>query len=90
MGRRTLGELIIGSRDPLPVLIGGDVAHENVIAAWTCALLGLADATCMDLSSAEPAARHAPQIPRRRPYPAAPASPCGSGAAVKAPLAKLP
>ena len=45
------GELILGDRDPLPVLIGEDVANEDAITAWTCALLGFADATCIEFES---------------------------------------
>jgi hypothetical protein len=67
------GELVIGDRDPLPLLIGDGVADEDAIAAWTCALLGFADATCAELEQATPATRRDPAIPRpRRPSPLAP------------------
>jgi hypothetical protein len=67
-GTETLaGQLILGNRDPLPVLIGEDVADEDAITAWTWALLGFADATCVELDPAEPTARREPARPRRRP-----------------------
>jgi hypothetical protein len=66
-GTQTLtGELILGRHDPLSVQIGRDVADEDAITAWICVLLGFADATCINLDSAEPATRRAPR-PRRRP-----------------------
>lgn len=55
------GELLLGDRDPLPLLIGKHVADRDAIAAWTYALLGFADATCIEFESA---ARREP--PRRR------------------------
>ncbi len=57
------GELLLGDHDPLPVLMSEEVAQEDTIAAWTCALLGLAAATCIELQSAEPVARRAPTRP---------------------------
>jgi hypothetical protein len=67
-GTETLtGELILGDRDPLPVLIGEDVAYEDAITAWTWALLGFADATCIELDPAEPTARRELARPRRHP-----------------------
>jgi hypothetical protein len=51
------GELVLSDRDPLPLLIGQDVADEDAITAWTCALLGFADATCIEF---EPTARREP------------------------------
>ena len=61
------GELILNGRDLLPVRIYGDVTRQDGTAAWICALLGFADATCVNLFSAEKATRHAPSRPRRRP-----------------------
>jgi hypothetical protein len=61
------GKLILGDRDPLPVLIGRGVADEDAIMAWTCALLGFADATCIELDPAGQAARHERPRPRQRP-----------------------
>jgi hypothetical protein len=67
-GTETLtGNLILGDRDPLPLLISEDTADEDAIVAWTCALLGFADATCIELESAEPTARHQPAT--RLPHP---------------------
>lgn len=51
------GELVLGDRDPLPLLIGRDVPHDDAIKAWTCALLGFADATCIELEPTEPTMR---------------------------------
>jgi len=63
------GQLVLGDRDPLPLLIGEDVADEDAITAWTCALLGFADATCIEFESAEPTARREPARSRRHlPY----------------------
>ncbi|MGH3224752.1 MAG: hypothetical protein ACRDPY_39755 [Streptosporangiaceae bacterium] len=50
--RKTLeGELLLVNRDPLPLLIGQEIAHEDAITAWTYALLGVADATCVEPES---------------------------------------
>ena len=43
--------------DPLPLLIGRHVADRDAISGGICALLGFADATCID-SSRAPTARH--------------------------------
>jgi hypothetical protein len=59
------GQLVLGDRDPLPLLIGEDVAHEDAITAWTCALLGFADATCIEFEPVHPAARREPARSRR-------------------------
>jgi hypothetical protein len=53
------GELALSDRDPLPLLIGQGVADNDAFTAWTCALLGFADATCIELEPTEPAARRA-------------------------------
>jgi len=64
-GTETLeGELLLSDHDPLPLLIGRHVAARDAIAAWICALLGFADATCIDF---EPTARHQPTRQRRPP-----------------------
>jgi hypothetical protein len=64
-GTETLaGELLISDRDPLPLLIAESVADEDAITAWTCALLGFADATCVELEQAGPATRRDPGIPQ--------------------------
>lgn len=61
------GELILNGRDLLPVRINGDATRQDGIAAWICALLGFADATCINFFPAEQATRHALSRPRRRP-----------------------
>jgi hypothetical protein len=61
------GELVLGDSDPLPILTGQGVADNDAFAAWTCALLGFADATCIELEPTEPAARRASAGPRRQP-----------------------
>jgi hypothetical protein len=70
-----MGELVLGDHDPLPLMIGQDVTGEDAITAWTCALLGFADATCIEVEPFEPTARrestraHSPppsSVPRRR------------------------
>lgn len=67
-GRDTLkGELILGGGDPLPLLIGEDVTDKNVIMAWTCALLGFADATCIDFEPAKSTVQRSPARPQRPP-----------------------
>ena len=64
-GTETLkGELVLGDRDPLPLLIGEAVADEDAITAWTCALLGFADATCIEFEPVEPTARRESARPR--------------------------
>jgi hypothetical protein len=71
-GAETLnGELVLVDRDPLPLLIGEAVADEDAISAWSCALLGFADATCIELESVEPKPRRPPGRPRSRPLAAA-------------------
>lgn len=75
-GAETLkGELVLCDRDPLPLLTGEDVADEDAVTAWTWALLGFADVTCIEVEPSEPTARpestrlgwHPPSsVPRRR------------------------
>jgi hypothetical protein len=60
-GMETLkGELILGDHDPLPLLIDQEVADSDAITAWTCALLGFAAATCIELEPVEPTPRREP------------------------------
>jgi hypothetical protein len=57
-GTETLkGQLVLEDRDPLPLLIDAGVADDDAVKAWTCALLGFADATCIEFESVEPLAR---------------------------------
>lgn len=49
------GELLLGDNDPLSLLVDEEVAHEDAIMAWTCVLLGFADATCIDPEPKDPA-----------------------------------
>jgi len=70
------GELIVGHRDPLPLLIRSDVEDDQAIAVWACALLGFAGATCFKIEVDIPVAR--PSSPRTR----APGSSPPSGAAI--------
>ena len=57
-GTETLkGELVLGDCDPMPLLIGEDVADEDAITAWACVLLGFADVTCIEVEPVEPTAR---------------------------------
>lgn len=66
-GTETLnGELVLGDRDPLPVWIGHGVAEKDAIAAWACALLGFAAATCIKLDPAGQASRGKSVSPRWR------------------------
>jgi hypothetical protein len=61
------GELVLGNHDPLPLLIGSHVTDAEAIAAWTCALLGFADATCFEIEVVEPTPRSqvpTPRLPR--------------------------
>ena len=69
-GTKTLaGDLVLRDRDPLPLLIGEDVPYEDAITAWTWALLGFADATCVEYEPTEPAARRELARSRQRlPY----------------------
>jgi hypothetical protein len=70
-GTETLaGALIISDHDPLPLLIGEGVADGDAIAAWICALLGFADATCVEFEPTAATTRRGPAIPQpRRPAP---------------------
>jgi hypothetical protein len=60
-------EFILGDPDPLPLLIGKAVSLDDATRAWTCALVGFADATCIDIESAPP------RQPRTRQRSASPA-----------------
>jgi hypothetical protein len=70
------GELILTDRDPLPLLIGEGVTDDDAISAWTCALLGFADATCIELEQPKSATLRARPIPQPR----LASSPGGTGA----------
>ena len=59
------GELILGDRDPLALLIGAEIPDEDAITAWTCALCGFADATCIELVPVEPRERRNREGQRR-------------------------
>jgi hypothetical protein len=61
------GELVLGDHDPLPLLIGDGVTDDDATTAWTCALLGFADATCVELEPTETPPRREPARQRRRP-----------------------
>lgn len=72
-GTETLkGELVLGDHDPLPLLISKDVADEDATTAWTCALLGFADATCSDVEPVEPTKRRQSARPQWHPASSAP------------------
>lgn len=43
-----------GDPDPLPLLIDRTVSHEDAIKAWTRALAGFTDATCIEIEAAAP------------------------------------
>jgi hypothetical protein len=65
MGTEALnGELILGGHDPLPLLIGEDIVDEDAIIAWAYALLGFADATCIEIEPVEPTVRREVAPPR--------------------------
>jgi hypothetical protein len=67
-GTETLnGELVLGDSDPLPLVIGQAVADNDAITAWTSALLGFADATCIELEPTGPTARRASARSRWQP-----------------------
>ena len=59
------GELVLGDRDPLALLIGTEIPDEVAITAWTCALLGFADATCIELAPVEPRVRRELETQKR-------------------------
>jgi hypothetical protein len=54
------GQLVLADCEPLPLLIDADIADTDAITAWTCALAGFADATCIEFNSAAPASRSEP------------------------------
>jgi hypothetical protein len=73
MGAQKLnGQLVLADRDPLPLLIDADIADTDAIMVWTCALVGFADATCIEFNSAAPAARSEPTRSRWPPPPVLP------------------
>ena len=51
-------QLVLVDRDPLPLEIGENVALEDAVLAWTNALIGFADVTCIHLDP--PASRALP------------------------------
>lgn len=53
--------------DPLPLLISTDVAEEDAVNAWACALVGFADATCFELPA--PSSTAGSGTRRRSPVP---------------------
>ena len=68
-------KLVLEGRDPLPLLIGEGVVEEDAITAWTYALLGFANATCIELEPVKLTGRREPKRPRhpsasisRRPF----------------------
>jgi hypothetical protein len=63
------GDLVLSDRDPLPLLIGKGVADEDMATAWTCALAGFADATCVEFDQAATATRRDPAVPQPSPPP---------------------
>jgi hypothetical protein len=72
-GVQTLnGQLVLADCDPLSLLIDADTADTDAITAWTCALVGFADATCIEFNPAAPAARNEPTRSRWPPPPAPP------------------
>lgn len=67
-GMKTLkGELVLGDRDPLPLLIGEAVADKDAITAWAYALVGFADATCVEFEPVEPTPKREQARPRQPP-----------------------
>ncbi len=70
-GMETLkGELALGDHDPLPLLIGEigeeeDAADPDEIEAWTYALRGFADATCIEYEPTRQGRPAFPMSPRR-------------------------
>lgn len=62
-----VGELVITDHDPLPIMVGANIADKDAIVAWTCALLGFADATCIEsewTQSTDYTSRKAQAMPR--------------------------
>jgi hypothetical protein len=47
-------------------LIREDITDHDAITAWTCALLGFADATCIQMEPGEATRKHVPTTARRR------------------------
>jgi hypothetical protein len=84
-GRTSIeGDLILADHDPLPLLIGANVTDEDVLTAWAYALIGFADAACVQIelgtprrserrlpgqTSAHRSQRQIPTAPRRRHWP---------------------
>lgn len=59
------GELILRNQDPLPMLVKNEIHIEDAITAWVHALLGFADATCIEV---QPTTSHGrARLPRPRP-----------------------
>lgn len=57
--------LLLADRDPLPLLVADTVGEDDAVVAWVCALLGFADATCIELESVAPPPRRERRSPRR-------------------------
>jgi hypothetical protein len=61
---RVAGELALQDADPLPLLIGAEVKEQDVILAWACALIGWAEATCLQFEPATTRASTGTSQPR--------------------------
>jgi hypothetical protein len=48
---RVTAELAMQDSDPLPLRIGAEVQEQDMILAWACALIGWAEATCIQFES---------------------------------------
>lgn len=63
-GRSVEGKFLLRRHgpDPLPLVIAADVPDDDAIDAWVCALVGFADATCLEFP--DPALRFSVLRPR--------------------------
>jgi hypothetical protein len=50
MAMSASGELLLRNKDPLPMLVNHDLNIDDAITAWVHALLGFADATCIEVA----------------------------------------
>jgi hypothetical protein len=64
MTTSVFGDLLLRNHDPLPMLVRHRVDREDAITAWVHALLGFADATCIEIQPTAPHGKTGPSHPR--------------------------
>lgn len=66
------GHLLLSDHDPLPLLISENVPEDDAISVWACALLGFAEATCVEVAYLQSGPRDSPTAQAKAPSHASP------------------